>query len=205
LAHDSGISLPTDCTEALLGTAGTVFFYTAPFRYPHTGCGLLFAHTLERFHGEAGVATPFDSGGLVKCFTRPDPAEPPKEFLARHELPVPDHRRYLALAMRALFHRPEDYIEGMEPHLPGPIGLTGGDQRRWTHEVRLPDQVVVRGHHLQAAFAPRARVIGNPAIKGFFKWCEAEGIDHISFDTPGRSDFEALQRECLAYIRQQLY
>ena len=191
--------------EVILGTAGSVFFYVSPFRYPNTGCGFLFAKTLESDRSDDGVATPFDSGGLLKVFTRLDAAEPPRAFLSRHELPIPEHRRYLGLSMEVLFDKPEDYVEGLEPRLPGPIGLTGGDRRRWTHEVRISDQVLVRGSHLQAVFAPRARVAADPEVEELFRWCAREGVDHISFDTPRRNDFEALRRECLAYTRRKLY
>ena len=200
-----GRSAPPRCPEAILGTVGSVFFYVAPFRYPHTGCGLLFAHTLELQHENDGVATPFDSGGLVKKFDRTNPAVSPQEFLSHHELPIPDHRRYLRQSMDALFHKPEDYVEGLQPRWPGPIGLNGGDERRWTHEVRIPDRVPVRGSHLQAAFAPKARVAANPAVEDLFQWCATEGVDRISFDTPRGDDFEALRRECRDYIRRKLY
>jgi hypothetical protein len=182
-----------------------VFFYVSPFRYPHTGCGLLFAHTLELDYENEGVATPFDSGALVNIFKWRNPAESPQEFLSRHELPIPEHRRYLCQCMDALFHKPEDYVEGLDPRRPGPIGLDGGDHRRWTHEVRIPDRVPVRGSHLQAVFAPKARVAANRAVKEFFKWCATEGVDHISFDTPRGNDFAALRQQCLAYIRHKLY
>jgi len=185
-----------------MGTADSVFFYVSPFRYPSTGCGLLFAGTLEHQHQDDGVATPFDSGGLLGIFTRPNSAESPQEFLARHEMPIPEHRGYLRLSMGLLFHKAEDYVEGLTPHRPGPIGLTGGDQRRWTHEVRIPDQVLVRSKHLQAAFAPLARVARDPEIERFFGWCAEEGVDHIAFDTPRGREFEALQKTCLAYVRK---
>ena len=200
-----GKSMPPTCPEMILGTAGSVFFYLSPFRYPNTNCGLLLAHSLESEHEDDGVATPFDSGGLVKKFTRRNPAESPQEFLSRHELPIPEHRRYLCRSMDALFHKPEDYVEGSHPQWPGPIGLDGGDQRRWTHEVRIPDRVPVRGSHLQAAFAPKARVAANPAVEDLFQWCATEGVDRISFDTPRGDDFEALRRECRDYIRRKLY
>jgi uncharacterized protein with von Willebrand factor type A (vWA) domain len=148
---------------------------------------------------------PFDSGGLLRAFGRLHAAEPPRAFLSRHELPVPGHRRYLGLSMDVFFDKPEDYVEGLEPRLPGPIGLTGGDRRRWTHEVRVPDRVFVRGSHLQAVFAPKARVAADPEVEGLFQWCADERVDRISFDTPREDDFEALRRECLAYIRRKLY
>jgi len=200
-----GRSLAPTCPGVVLGTTGSVFFYVSPFRYPHTGCGLLFAHTLELHYENEGVATPFDSGALVKKFTRRNPAESPQEFLSRHELPIPEHRRYLCQCMDALFHKPEDYVDGSDPRRPGPIGLDGGDQRRWTHEVRVPDRVAVRGSHLQAVFAPRNRVAADPAVEDLFKWCATEGVDHMSFDTPRGDDFEALRQKCRDYIRRKLY
>jgi len=205
LAADRNESLAPRRTEVALGTAASVFFYVSPFRFPQTGCGFLFAKTLESHRSDEGVATPFDSGGLQGRFTRPDPAEPPRAFRPRHELPIPGHRRYLGLSMGVLFDKPEDYVEGLEPRLPGPIGLTGGDRRRWTHEVRIPERVFVRGSHLQAVFAPKARVAADPEVRDLFQWCVGEGVDHISFDTPRRNDFEALRRECLGYIRRKLY
>lgn len=205
LAADSGRILPATCSEVLLGTADSVFFYVSPFRFPHTGCGILFAHSLETHHCHAGVATPFDSGGLVRHVLRPDPSEPPRDFLSRHQLPIPDHRRYLCLSMDVLFGKPEDYVEGVNPHHPGPLGLTNGDQRQWTHEVRIRERVFIRGSHLQAVFATRARVVADPEIESLFQWCARERVDFIAFDTPRGNDFEALRRECLAYIRRRLY
>jgi hypothetical protein len=205
LAAARGESLAPACTEVVLGTAGSVFFYVSPFRYPNTTCGLLFAKSLESHLHDAGVATPFDSGGLLEWLARPDPAEPPRDFLARHELPIPEHRRYLGLSMAVLFDKPGDYFEGTDPLWPGPIGLTGGDHRRWTHEVRIPDRVFVRGSHLQAVFATTAQVARDPAVRSLFQWCEGEGVDRVAFATPRGNDFEALRRECLDYIRQRLY
>ena len=105
LAAEQGITLAADCTEVVLGTSDTVFFYAAPFRYPNTGCGLLYARSLEKDYESTGAATPFDSGGLRHKMVRPDPAEPVQTFLARHELPIPGHRRYLGHVMTALFEK----------------------------------------------------------------------------------------------------
>ena len=205
LAAARGESLAPGCAEVVLGTAGSVFFYVSPFRYPNTTCGFLFAKSLESHRSDDGVATPFDSGGLLGWLKGPDPAELPRAFLSRHELPIPEHRRYLSLSMDVLFHEPKNYVEGSIPPRPGPIGLTGGDHRRWTHEVRIPDRVFVRGSHLQAVFSPRARVAADPEVEGLFQWCVREGVDRILFDTPRENDFEALRQECLAYIRRKLY
>jgi len=205
LAADRSESLAPGRTEVVLGTAGSVFFHVSPFRFPQTGCGFLFAKALESHRSDDGMATPFDSGGLLKVFTRLNAAEPPRAFLSRHELPIPEHRRYLGLSMEVLFDKPEDYIEGLEPRLPGPIGLTGGDRRRWTHEVRIPERVPVRDRHLRAVFAPRSRVAADREVEDLFQWCVGKGTDRILFDTPHENDFEALRQECLEYIRGKLY
>ena len=189
----------------MLGTTNDVFFYVAPFRYPKSNCGLLFSQTSEEAHKESGNATPFDSGGLRRTFTRSNPAESVNDFLARHELPTPEHRQYLGQGMTALFNQPLEYVNGTSPCHPNPVGLTGGDQRRWTHEVRIPRSGRVQGSpHLQAVFAPW-RVVSDPQVEALPSWCERESVDRILFDTPKRDDFKGLQRECLNYIERELY
>lgn len=203
LASDGVTPRDPHSAEVRLGTAGSVFFFAAPFRYPRTACGMLFSVTLEQAHRDDGAATPFDSGGLAGVFAQPDPLEPAHDFLSRHELPLPDHRDYLALCLGWLFDKPWDYVEGLEPKWPGPIGLTGGDQRRWTHEVRIPNQVWIRTGHLQAVFAPVGKT-GDPAIGQLLEWCKKEGIDRITFHTSRGDDFETLRRECVDYIYRKL-
>jgi hypothetical protein len=204
LAVVRGEALRPDSIKVLLGTADFVFFYVAPFQYPKTGCGLLFARSLEEYHRDDGVAIPFDSGALVDVFTRPDPAEPPREFLVRHELPVPDHREYLGVCLGTLFDSPMDYLQSSDPRWPGPIGLTGGDRRRWTHEVRIPREVFIRTGHLQAVFAPISRVAADPAIGRLFEWCKREGVDRVPFNASRGDDFDTLRRVCVDYIRGKL-
>src|ERR1035441_474645 len=111
LAAARGASLAPACAEVALGTASSVFFYVSPFRYPNTTCGFLFAKSLESHYRDDGADTPFDSGGLLGRITRPDPAELPRAFLSRHELPIPEHRRYLGLSMAVLFDKPGDRSE----------------------------------------------------------------------------------------------
>jgi hypothetical protein len=121
---------------------------------------------------------------LVNVFSRPNPTESGPAFLARYELPLPEHRSYMRQAMILLFGHPLDYLEGRDPHWPGPIGLTDGDRRRWTHEVRIPDKVFVKSAHLQAAFARTALVSSQQEVENLFRWCELHGMDFVSFDTP---------------------
>ena len=181
-----------------MGTSKFVFFYAAPFRYPNVACGFLFRPSLEIENTATASASPFDSGGLVDFFDRRDPVEPLRDFLARHELPIPDHRRYLSRSMDALFLEPMHYIQGRGPHSAGPIGLKArvpeADQRIWTHEVRIPSLVRIQTRHLQAVFAPRGLVRRNATLRTFFKWCANRDVDTIMFEALGNNNFEQLQR-----------
>ena len=195
--------LQADAVENTLGTAGFVFLYAAPFSFPSSGCGLLFAKSLEHQHSSDGFATPFDSGALVNHFVRPEMAETPRDFFLRHELPISEHRNYLERCVGSLFVALSDYQEGNRPLHPGPIGLTGGDRRQWTHEVRIPDEVVVRSQHLQAIFAPR-RLGLVPEIKNLLNWCSSEGYDVEIFDADRENDFAKLRDACIEYLRTEL-
>jgi hypothetical protein len=195
--------LAPNCPERALGTEDFVFLYAGPFCFPHTGCGLLFSHRLEEEHREEGAATAFDSGGLMNHFARPDPSENPAAFLARHDWPLPEHRDYLERALGVLFADPVDYLRGVSPRWPGPIGLTGGDRRRWTHEVRVPRQVFVKTGHLRAVFAPLSRA-ADPEIRALRRWCKQQGVDYVKFHASHEDDFETLRRECVDYITAQL-
>jgi hypothetical protein len=205
LARAAGIPPNPSNAEAALGTSDQVFFYLASFRYPTTSCGLLFSGTLELEETDEGVATPFDSGALHAHLTRPNPAESASDFLARHNLPIPDHRQYLERSLRLLFHAPEDYLNGVDPHTPGPLGLTSGDARRWTHEVRIPDRVFLRTNHLQAVFAARPVVAASRDTQALFKWCANEGVDTVTFDQIKDREFVELEAQSLEYLRKRLY
>ena len=190
-------------TEQKLGTAHYVFFFAAPFRYPDTNCGLLFSTTLEKTASGA-VATPFDSGSLDGICQWPDPKLTMMDFLERHELPVPGHRAYLKRRMEVLFEKPEDYVDGVNPTRPCCIGLTGGDQRRWTHEVRIPDQVELMGGHLEAVFVSDAAA-KEPAIKSFLEKCEVQEVQYFTFPSAGRDEYERMHQLCLDFIEQTIY
>ena len=205
LAERAGRSVVSDAVDVRMGTANCVFLYAAPFRYPNTACGFLFSPSLEEERRDDGAASPFDSGGLAKHVGFPAGYGTPIEFLGRHEFPLPDHREYLQLTMENLFSKPEDYIEGTAPRHAGCLGLAGGDARMWTHEVRVPDRVPLRGRHLRAVFAHRALVVSNQHIQDLFLWCANESVDRIAFDGPGDGDFEMLQSECLSYLKRKLY
>ena len=205
ICRDQGLKGFHGRVEVQMGTEDCVFFYLSPFRRPNTSCGFLFSRNLEISRRGDGAASPFDSGSLVEHCVRPDQTQSLRDFLAVHELPIPDHRHYLSLCMRSLFGDPADYVNGIHPQFPGPIGLTGGDHRRWTHEVRIKGQVSLKDGHLQAVFASRARAASDPNIRSVFEWYLTAGVDRILFDNPGEEDFEALKRECLEYIGRKIY
>lgn len=196
-----GKPVPPDGAESVLGTSGFVFLYTGTFRYPGTSCGLLFAKSIEAQHTEDGEASPFDSGGLLCHLQRSDPDESPRSYLERHTLPLPRHRRYLGQCLSTLFAAPEDYLKDGPIH-PGPLGLTGGDARRWTHEVRIPECVQLRGPHLQAVFVPVSLAGPNSAIAPLLSWCLSEQVDVVAYQTDELENFEVLRRVCLDYLRK---
>jgi hypothetical protein len=204
VAADGGVPVSPTCCESILGTANDVFFYVAPFRYPHTSCGLLFATTLEADRADDGIATPFDSGGLIRPIERSGASEPVHAFLARHELPIPQHRLYLEHSLRLTFRSPEDYLDSND-RLANPLGLSGGDSRMWTHEVRIPERVHLRAGHLQAAFASTSAIGASRPIETLFAWCERQGVDTIVFENPAGDDFDQLRRQSLEYIRRRVY
>ena len=52
------------CTEVIMGTADSVFFYVSPFRYPNTSCGILFAEAWNASTGTTAwrpLSIPADS------------------------------------------------------------------------------------------------------------------------------------------------
>jgi hypothetical protein len=199
-----GIPVKPGRAEVAMGTANCVFFYLAPFRYPRSACGLLFAGSLESERSPEATATPFDSGALHTHFKRTDPFEAAQTFLARHDLPIPDHRVYLQRSLRLLFRSPEDYLNRIDPLSAGPLGLSGGDSRRWTHEVRIPDSVSV-ATHLQAAFASHSVIAADRNIQSLFEWCEREGIDAERFHAREGLEFVDLESRSIDYLRKRIY
>lgn len=201
-----GWALRPDCAEIVLGTSGCTFFYAAPFRLARTTCGFVFSPTLEFEHVDSGSATPFDSGGLVKPHTvRADAAEPVEQFFARHEVPLDTHREYLGMSMSCLFDEPKDYVEGKPPCHSSPIGLKGGDQRGWTHEVRFETDIAIRGTgHLKALFAPEF-LFADVRVEPLWAWCETNRVETFPLEIPQGGNFEVLQAACLNYFRRELY
>ncbi len=200
LASLPGRSAKPDSVERQLGTADYVFCYAGPFAYPDTGCGFLFNVALETEYRDHSNVAPFDSGGLIRHFVRAIPGEPAVDFLRRHEMPAPEHREYLRESFEYLFAAPDDYVRSINPAWPGPIGLSGGDRRRWTHEVRFPNRISLR-NHLRAVFLPISRIADEP-IAELLTWCEATDVDYIPFNACRDDDFEKLLGACVDYIER---
>lgn len=197
-----------DSAEAALNTHEFVFLYCGQFRYPKTQVGFLFATTFEEERRDTSIASPFDTGALHKHRTWPDASETAKAFLARHSLPVPEYRDYLASRLHYLFTSPEDYVTRSNPPIrPDPIGLrpkppaTDADPRLWTFEVRTRDEVSLARPHLLAVFYV-ARLESEPSVVDFLT---AQGGEvHVEPIFADDDDaFAGLQRCCLDYLRGQ--
>ena len=203
LANGTGLSPATN--DVILGTAHCVFCYAGPFRYPSSQCGFLFSYTLEDERSHDGAASPFDSGGLMSHIGFPFEFGSAPHYLQNHEFPIPEHRQYLQLVLDNLFAQPEHYIDGTPPEHANCLGLSGGDERMWTHEVRIPDSISLVDRHLRAVFLSSGLHGSNTEIEEFVLRCESKGIDCIKFDSPRRGDFKVLKSKCVEYLQEKLY
>ena len=190
------------CTEGRLGTGDGVCLFAAPFGYPKSECGFLFHYTLDDAERTTGIATPFDSGGLRNIFVRPSSSESAVEFLRRHEVPIPEHRTLLRATLEWLFADPWDYVCGVDPRHPGPMGLEGGDRRRWTHEVRIHGRVEI-GWYLEAVFVAASRA-NDGRVQDFLEHCDNLGVYWEKFDTPHGNEFTILKKRSIEYLRTKL-
>ncbi len=192
--------------ERQLETRDCVFLFAGPFRYPSTSCGFLFRQDLAEARRADGSASPFDSGGLVNKH-RPPGGEAPLDFLRRHEMPIPQYRRFHMLVLDLLFDDPWHYVDGVNPVRQGPVQLAVGDSdaRRWTFEVRLRDELHIQSH-LQAVFSPLFASESDSVAETLY-WYDTKGVDIIEYPGLRGSDefnFLFMKRECEAYVRSIL-
>jgi len=131
---------PNRQVKLALDTEDFVFTYVGAFRRLRQQVGFAFSPQCER-RDDVVVATPFDSGGLVRFFMPRQSPSARLRFLRRHELPVPLYRSLLRQFLAALFADPWDYVRGRDPDHRGPVPLTGGDARRHTWEVRFQNRL----------------------------------------------------------------
>lgn len=200
-------SLRRESAEAALGTTEFVFLYCGQVRYPETQVGFLFAPALEEMRRDECVASPFDSGALHRKATWPDTSETATAFLARHTLPVPAYREYLANRIQYLFAEPQHYVEqNRQPIRPDPIGLrpkppvTANDPRLWTFEVRVQNEVDLSRAPLEALFYA-ARLTGERSVRDFLA-AQNHRVHLEEVVSEDDGDFATLQRRCLDYLRK---
>jgi hypothetical protein len=111
----------------------------------------------------------------------------------------------LALCLDLCFVEPMDYVtftDGIH-HRPSPYGIRGGAFRQHTHEVRIPDEVALRSLHLEAVFVA-GRVARHKQAEELARWCLQEKVTFRAFPHGGESDFTALRRESITYLRSKL-
>lgn len=175
-----------ESSEVQLGTDGHVFTFVAPFRYPATMAGFLFGPPIESELRERASAAPFDSGGLIEHFERPDSGEPVRAFLGRHELPVPDYRGLLGSVLALSFAQPWHYVEGGPLDGPHPAGLrasaAGTDARLFTFEVRFVEELGLN-QPLLAVFLPVALASEPDVLRAARGWRE-RGVAFRPYPSP---------------------
>lgn len=200
---------PLGEAETLLETADDVFLYLGAFAYPATECGFLFIPSIETDHADDAVATPFDSGALacMKFVTPPAPYTDGISFVRDHELPVADYRTLLGAVMadysRSVNHHlfdPADFACACGEARGHPFGLSGGDSRGATFEVRIPQRVPLRPPHLRAVFVRKGYEL--PSLSALF----ALGITikRYESDDNDADSFHALRQACVSFIQEHL-
>lgn len=199
--------LRPESAESVLGTAKFVFLYCGQFRYPETQVGFLFATRLEADPKAVCEASPFDSGALHRKVTWPEAADSAIAFLARHTLPAPAYRDYLADRLHFLFRKPEDYVKRKETFRADPLGLVTipprnpPDPRSWTFELRVADEVNLSAPHLAVVFYPR-RLRREAPVRNFLAGLgDQVEVQQVVMADDG--DFAALQRHCLDFLRKK--
>jgi hypothetical protein len=191
------VSPRPEASEYQLGTENSVFLFVGPFCFPNQTCGFLWRADLEK--DVTGEASPFDSGGLHKVFTRESDTESAREFLARHCLALWEHRDYLEAKLSCLFPNPRYYIDcqQVDTEIQDPaISLHGGDRRRWTHEVRVVGKLPLTAE-LLAVFVPTSVKRKNRSILHGWQEAEITVIGYRSRD----GDFSMMQKACQRFIR----
>ncbi|MBI4626773.1 MAG: hypothetical protein HY736_26575 [Verrucomicrobia bacterium] len=199
-------ALRPESAEAALGTAEFVFLYCGQFRYPETQVGFLFATVLEKDRSDDCEASPFDSGALHRKSTWPDTSETAIAFLARHTLPVPGYREYLAHLLHFQFASPADYVaQNKQPMRPDSIGLrpkspaVENDPRLWSFEIRVRNEVILSAPHLKVLFYPR-RLRREKTTLDFLVAMEGHvELEQVVMEDDG--DFATLQSRCIDYLR----
>jgi hypothetical protein len=195
--------LPKQDFDCILGTDDDVFTFAGPARYPGRAA-FLWIHPIETASSEEKTATPFDTGA-VKDFLRPTDCESEQvAFVRSHEMPVPGYRSYLEHYLRVCFLSPWDYVSGTGPKVDGPIRVEGGDERRWTFEVRFRQELFIE-EHLAAVVVPRALSLHSKMIEMTAHW-KKMGAKVYSYDErytlPGERLLALSEKAIAGIVRQ---
>jgi hypothetical protein len=207
LLSQIAVGLTPHEAETALDTADDVFFYLGAFAYPDTECGFLFLPALEENYQSDGVSTPFDSGALVnKVSPPPGYAGTRIDFVRAHEMPVSDYRELLgrviadySRACEAYLQTPEEFRCACGASRNHPFGLTGGDHRAATFEVRIPKRVPLSHPYLHAVF-----------VRNGFEPRELAPLHHAGvrierFEPEAGADSSgALRAACISFIQEKL-
>lgn len=194
--------------ETILETTDDVFLYLGAFSYPKTDCGFLFVSTVENDNAGQCISTPFDSGALVSKVGVTPPARYATDGIAcvrDHELPVPGYRDLLSLIIAEYAHTVGAYLHSPEEFKcpdcglarDHPFGLSGGDGRAATFEVRIPKRVPLTSPHLHAVF-----------VRTGFEQRELAplrraGVRIETFQPePGANSSDALRAACVTFIQE---
>lgn len=185
--------------ETFLGTDNDVFLYASIFRYPKAVAGLLFRATLEQ-HQDQAVATPFDSGGSRRMTRFSSNQQAVHDFIAEHELPVPEYRSLLENLLASSFNDPLEYLHPeMAPLFkPLPWMEHENDARGCTAEVRVAERIDVPHAELEAVFLPRSMA---ETVENLLEDFDSLGVKLCFVDADRQGDFRKIQRECFRYIK----
>ncbi|UCD57677.1 MAG: hypothetical protein JSV16_00795, partial [Candidatus Hydrogenedentota bacterium] len=113
---------------------------------------------------------------------------------------------YLAGKLRVFFPEPVAYIEpNTTIDVSDPVtGLRGGDERRWTHDVRLKDELDIHSH-LEAVFYRQSDgAFTETDVADFLVECQDRGVYTEAFEAPRDLAFDAMLNCCCDYIERSI-
>lgn len=194
--------------ERILETTDDVFLYVGAFGYPATECGFLFLSSIEDSHQQTGISTPFDSGALAttRYVKQPDHYPDGPACVRDHELPVSDYRKLLGTVIHTHSRSADEFLENPADFScfcgvprPHPFGLSGGDNRAATFEVRIPSRVPLKPPYLRAVFVPEGIV--PPELSAL----SASGVEIVRY-TPidDGNYFFTLRNACIQFILEHI-
>ena len=202
------VGTPPRAAESILETTDDVFLYIGAFSYPGTECGFLFVPSIESGRQVDAIATPFDSGALAsnKGITLPAHYTDGVTFVRDHEMPVSDYRSILSRVIADYTADPSNYLSEPDSFTCAcgasrehPFGLSGGDCRAGTFEVRIPQRVPLRPPHLRAVFVRKGYELAE--LSELF----ALGVTIERYEADSEADFfHALRSACISFIQEHL-